>query len=233
MNSKVLTVIMPAFNEENTISQIISKVLSQSCVNQLIIIDDGSTDSTAGKIEQFTSDNRVKFIQQERNAGKGAAIKTVQIFVESPFVIIQDADLEYDPSEYIKFIEPLKDGKADVILGSRFQTGEIRRVSFFWHYLGNKFLTLLSNAFTNLNLTDMECCYIAMKSQLFKDLNLVERGFGNQPEMIAKLASRKCVFYEVSVSYFGRSYEEGKKINYRDGFNALYCIIKYNIFCKK
>ena len=233
MNSEVLTVIMPAFNEENTISAIISKVLSQNCVNQLIIIDDGSTDSTASKIEQFASDNRVKFIQQEKNAGKGAAIKAGQIFVESPFVIIQDADLEYDPSEYSKFIEPLKAGKADVILGSRFQTGEIRRVSFFWHYLGNKFLTLLSNAFTNLNLTDMECCYIAMKSQLFKDLNLVERGFGNQPEMVAKLASRKCVFYEVSVSYFGRSYEEAKKINYKDGFNALYCIIKYNIFCKK
>ncbi len=222
------TVIMPVFNERSTIEKIIKKVLEQKNVQLLIVVDDYSTDGTREILTKYKLNSRIRILLHEKNMGKGAAIRTAQPFVSSKYLIIQDADLEYNPSEYKRFVDAFDGSDADVVVGSRFQTGEVRRISFFWHYLGNRFLTLLSNVGTNLNLSDMECCYIAIKSQYFKSLDLIENRFGNQPEMIAKLAAIGCIFYEVSVSYHGRSYAEGKKINYKDGFRALYCIAKYN-----
>lgn len=228
---KVLTVIMPAFNEEKTIVEVCRRVLAQDLVGQLIIIDDCSWDRTF-EYAAGISDSRVEIIRHEKNRGKGAAIQSAQSKVNLPITLIQDADLEYDPAQYPKLVAPITMGYADVVYGSRFQTGEMRRVVYFWHYVGNKFLTILSNAFSNINLSDMETCYKVVKSDIFKSLKLCESRFGFEPELTAKLASRKARFYEVSISYFGRTYEEGKKIGIRDGFRALYCILKYNLFVK-
>ncbi len=229
----VLTVVMPVFNEESTILEIVNRVLAEDLVGQLIIVDDASRDETAHLLKQFASNERVKLISHSRNLGKGAAIKSASDSVSFPYVIIQDADLEYDPSQYSKILAPLISEDADVVYGSRFQTGEVRRVLYFWHYLGNQFLTLLSNAFTNLNLSDMETCFKAMKTSFFKRLDLQEKRFGVEPEMTAKLAALKARFFEVSISYFGRTYEEGKKIHAKDGFRAIYCILYYNSFSQK
>jgi glycosyltransferase involved in cell wall biosynthesis len=220
-------VIMPAFNEEKTIGQVIDLVLDQSEVRQLIVVDDCSTDSTP-KIVLQKRDKRIIFIQHEFNKGKGAAIRTAQSKINQPIVIIQDADLEYDPKQYSKLIEPIRLNLADVVYGSRFQTGEMRRVLYFWHYVGNRFLTLLSNAFTNINLSDMETCYKVIRSDFFRQINIKESRFGFEPEITGKLAAMGARFYEVSISYNGRTYEEGKKIGVRDGFRAIWCILKYN-----
>lgn len=224
----LLSVVMPVFNEESTIVEIVSRVLEQDLVGQLIIVDDASQDRTPNLLKKFAEDNRIHLITHSKNLGKGAAIKSATNWVKFPYVIIQDADLEYDPSQYSKIIAPLLANDADVVYGSRFQTGEVRRVLYFWHFLGNQFLTLLSNAFTNLNLSDMETCFKAMRTSFFKNLDLREKRFGVEPEVTAKLAALKARFFEVSISYFGRTYEEGKKIHAKDGFRAIYCILYYN-----
>lgn len=221
-----LTVIMPAYNEESSISEIIQRVLIEPLVWQLIIVDDGSNDSTAQIIETI-SDPRILLIQHPANLGKGAAIRTAQSHVTGDLVLIQDADLEYNPSEYNKLLEPILRDYADVVYGSRFQTGEMRRVLYFWHYVGNRFLTLLSNAFTNINLSDMETCYKVIRTEFFNRIQIQESRFGIEPEITGKLATLGARFYEVSISYNGRTYEEGKKIGVRDGFRAIYCIVKY------
>ena len=222
-----LTVIMPAYNEESSISEIIQRVLIEPLVWQLIIVDDGSNDSTAQIIETI-SDPRILLIQHPANLGKGAAIRTAQSHVTGDLVLIQDADLEYNPSEYNKLLEPILRDYADVVYGSRFQTGEMRRVLYFWHYVGNRFLTLLSNAFTNINLSDMETCYKVIRTEFFNRIQIQESRFGIEPEITGKLASLGARFYEVSISYNGRTYEEGKKIGVKDGFRAIWCILKYS-----
>lgn len=237
LRSKVSTsgisVIMPAYNEEDTILKVVEAVLAQDLVHQLVIVDDCSTDNTFKNL-QGIKDSRVKILKHTINQGKGAAIRTAQNWINQPIVLIQDADLEYDPSQYSRITEPIRLNIADVVYGSRFQTGEMRRVLYFWHYLGNRFLTLLSNAFTNLNLSDMETCYKVMRTDFFSKIEIKESRFGFEPEITGKLAALHARFYEVSISYFGRTYEEGKKIGVRDGFRAIWCIIKYNkLFMKK
>lgn len=226
-----ISVIMPVFNEEATISEICRRVLDQKQVRQLIIVDDFSSDKSFS-IASSIKDKRITLLRHEKNQGKGAAIRTAQLYVTEEITLIQDADLEYSPNNYDELIEPIVAGLADVVYGSRFQTGQMRRVLYFWHYLGNKFLTLFSNAFTNLNITDMETCYKVFRSEYFKKLKLEEPRFGIEPEITAKLAALNVRFYEVSISYFGRTYEEGKKIGAKDGFRAIWCILKYNrIYC--
>ena len=227
--TEILSVVMPAFNEESTLEQIVTRVLAQPQVGQLIIVDDASSDGTPQILLKIGQNPKVEIITHPRNMGKGAAIKSASQNIKFPYVLIQDADLEYDPTQYSKILAPLISGHADVVYGSRFQTGEVRRVLYFWHFLGNQFLTLLSNAFTNLNLSDMETCFKAMKSSHFQNLDLKEKRFGVEPEMTAKLAAKKLRFFEVSISYFGRTYEEGKKIHAKDGFRAIFCIVFYNL----
>ena len=228
-----LCVVMPAFNEELTIEEIIRKVIKEDVVARLIIVNDCSTDSTPYILQKFESDSRILIIHHDVNKGKGAAIKSATQHINCEFVVIQDADLEYDPSQYSKLLNPLINNVADVVYGSRFQTSEERRVLYFWHYVGNQFLTLLSNAFTNINLTDMETCFKIMRSDFFRKLNLQEKRFGVEPEITAKLAAMHARFYEVSISYFGRTYAEGKKIKASDGFRALFCILYYNSYWQK
>ena len=227
--TEILSVVMPAFNEKSTLEQIVTRVLAQPQVGQLIIVDDASSDGTPQILLKIGQNPKVEIITHPRNMGKGAAIKSASQNIKFPYVLIQDADLEYDPTQYSKILAPLISGHADVVYGSRFQTGEVRRVLYFWHFLGNQFLTLLSNAFTNLNLSDMETCFKAMKSSHFQNLDLKEKRFGVEPEMTAKLAAMKLRFFEVSISYFGRTYEEGKKIHAKDGFRAIFCIVFYNL----
>lgn len=228
--NRVLTVIIPVFNEENTILHLVSEVCKQNLVNQIIIVDDGSTDKTSEFLKSFYGKRKIFILTHDKNYGKGAAIRTALPFINSPFVIIQDADLEYSPLEYRKLVNPLLNNKADIVLGSRFQSGEQRRILYFWHYIGNRFLTTISNIFTNLNLSDMETCFKVMRSEIFKSLNLNENGFGIEPEIIAKISRHDWRIYEVGISYFGRTYAEGKKITWKDGLRAIYCIVKYNIF---
>ena len=227
-----VSVIMPAYNEEKTIAQIIKKVLAQKVVKQLIVIDDCSTDATAKLVQQVQS-SKILFLQHSVNRGKGAAIRSASAHITQPIVIIQDADLEYDPKFYTKLIEPIQLNLADVVYGSRFQTAEMRHVLYFWHYVGNRFLTLLSNAFTNLNLSDMETCYKVIKADFFHKITIKESRFGIEPEITGKLAALNARFYEVSISYMGRTYEEGKKIRLVDAFVAIYCLIKYGLFYRK
>ena len=225
----ILSVVMPVYNEEATLSEIVSRVLREPIVGQLVIVDDASRDSTPQILSKIARNPKVQVITHDKNLGKGAAIRSASTYLKFPYVIIQDADLEYDPSQYPKIIEPILNNHADVVYGSRFQTGEVRRVLYFWHFLGNQFLTLLSNAFTNLNLSDMETCFKAMRTNFFQELDLKEKRFGVEPEMTAKLAARRLRFFEVSISYFGRTYEEGKKIHAKDGFRAIFCIVYYNL----
>ena len=232
-DEKKLCVVMPAYNEESTIEEIIEKVIKEEVVGRLIVINDCSTDSTPMILKKFEYNNKILIIHHDVNKGKGTAIKSATKHINCEYVVIQDADLEYDPSQYNKLLNPLLNGLADVVYGSRFQTGEERRVLYFWHYVGNQFLTLLSNAFTNINLTDMETCFKIMKSDFFRKLNLQEKRFGVEPEITAKLAAMDARFYEVSISYFGRTYAEGKKIKASDGFRALFCIIYYNSYWQK
>ena len=226
-----LTIIIPCFNEVNTIKQIVDKIIDISPYeNEIIIIDDFSTDGSREILSQIEKAKISKLILNEKNYGKGYCIKKGIEETTGDILIIQDADLEYDPSDYTKMIEPIKKNNADVVYGSRFMGSEEKRVLYYWHTLGNKFLTTLSNMFTNINLTDMECCYKAFKTEIIKEIDLKENRFGFEPEITAKLAKKEIRIYEVGIKYFGRKYSEGKKITWKDGFVAIYCIIYYNLF---
>jgi glycosyltransferase involved in cell wall biosynthesis len=234
-----LSIIIPAYNEGKTIHLILDKVRQVKLINniqkEVIIVNDASKDNTKEAIEnyikQYGQNMQISLHNQEVNQGKGAAIhKGIQL-ATGEFLIVQDADLEYDPEEFNILLKPVLDGYADVVYGSRFMGGNAHRILFFWHTIGNKFLTFLSNMFTNLNLTDMETCYKLFNSQIAKNLNLKEKRFGFEPEVTAKISKvPKIRIYEVGISYYGRTYDEGKKIGAVDGFRAIYCILKYNIF---
>ena len=222
-----VTVIMPAFNEEMTARIMIERVLDQRCVGQVIFVDDASSDDTY-QIVSTIRDKRLVRINHEKNMGKGSAIRTASQHVACDIVLIQDADLEYNPKEYLKLIKPILENKADVVYGSRFQSSEARRILYFWHFVGNKFLTLLSNMFTDLNLSDMETCYKVIRADFFRNVKIQESRFGFEPEITGKLSALGARFYEVSITYDGRTYEDGKKIGAKDGFRAMWCILKYN-----
>ena len=227
-----LSIIIPCFNEINTIQSIIQAVKKSEVLDkEIIIVDDCSSDGTKEYLEKIKINREVdKIFFHSRNLGKGAALKTGFAAATGSIIIIQDADLEYNPEEYPKLLKPILDNRADVVYGSRFKGGSAGRVLFFWHRLGNLFLTTLSNMFTNLNLTDMETCYKVFKKSIIDQLTFEEKGFGIEPEITAKISKLKCRIYEVGISYNGRTYEEGKKINFKDGFRAIYCILKYNLF---
>lgn len=226
-----LTIIIPCFNEVNTIRQIIDKIIEiNNYEKEIIVIDDFSTDGSRQILSEIEKISISKLILNERNYGKGYCIKKGIEEATGDIVIIQDADLEYDPSDYKKLIEPIHKNQADVVYGSRFIGSEEKRVLYYWHTVGNKFLTTLSNMFTNINLTDMECCYKAFKTEIIKKIDLKENRFGFEPEVTAKLAKKNIRIYEVGIKYFGRKYSDGKKITWKDGFAAIYCIIYYNVF---
>jgi glycosyltransferase involved in cell wall biosynthesis len=224
---KNLSVVIPCYNEENTILDLIQKVLSQESVGEVIIVDDCSTDQSL-QLLLTIQDKRCVVLTQENNQGKGAAVSRGFLAANLEFCVIQDADLEYDPSDYMALLKPLEEGKADVVFGSRFISNGPRRALFFWHRVGNNFLTLLSNMFSNIDLTDMETCYKMMKTKHAKILDIQEPRFGIEPEMTAKLAAMRLRIFEVPISYYGRTYDEGKKITWKDGFSAIRCIVKYN-----
>lgn len=231
LNNIKISIIVPCFNEKDTIKKIIKLVNDSPVPNkEIIIVDDFSNDGTREILEQKIEKLVDKIIYHKKNKGKGAALRTGVEQVTGDFVIIQDADLEYNPLEYPLLLQPLLEGKADVVYGSRFMGGKPHRVLYYWHSVANKFLTTLSNMFTNLNLTDMETCYKVFKREIIQSIKIEEDRFGFEPEITAKIAKMKCRIFEVGISYSGRTYLEGKKINWKDGFSALRCIIKYNIF---
>jgi len=225
-----LSVVIPVYNEKDTILEILKRVRAVPLEKEIIVVDDCSTDGTRDILRQFSSDSTVRTFFHERNQGKGAALRTGFQQAAHDIVIIQDADLEYDPEEYGKLIKPIVDGKADVVYGTRFVGSEAHRVFFFWHMVGNKLLTLFSNMLTNLTLTDMETCYKVFRRDIIQNIPIEENRFGFEPEITAKLAKKRLRIFEVGISYAGRSYGEGKKIGWKDGFSALRCIIKYNLF---
>ena len=228
-----LSIIIPCYNEINTIEELIERVQASSVESkEIIIIDDFSTDGTREFLNTLEDDS-IKLIFNTQNLGKGAAISKGIQFATGDISIIQDADLEYDPNEYEQIIMPIVLNKADVVFGSRFQGAQPHRVVYFWHRVGNGLLTLLSNILTDLNLTDMETCYKAFRTEILKSIEIKEKRFGFEPEITAKVAKMKIRIYEVGISYYGRTYEEGKKIGWKDGFRAIWCIIKYNLFSKK
>ncbi len=227
-----LSVVMPCYNEAGTVAEMVKRVLASPHTAELVIVDDGSTDGTRELLDSF-DDSRVRILLQPDNRGKGAAIRRGFEAASAEFVIVQDADLEYDPRDYDIVLEPLLNGSADVVYGSRFQSGRPRRVLYFWHSVGNRFLTLLSNMFTDLNLTDMETCYKAFRTEVVQSLDLREDRFGIEPEMTAKVAAAGWRIWEVGISYSGRTYAEGKKINWRDGVAALGCIVKYGFLTRR
>ena len=238
MSVKKISVIIPAYNEERTVKTILDKVTGITLINQIqleiIIVNDCSTDKTKEVIQNYIINNKttnIVYYEHEKNKGKGAAIHTGIKKSTGEYIIVQDADLEYDPEEFNHLLKPVFKDNADVVYGSRFMGNNPHRILFFWHSIGNKVLTTLSNMLSNLNLTDMETCYKLIRSDIIKKINLKENRFGFEPEVTAKLARIPNIkIYEVGISYYGRTYQEGKKIGWKDGFRALYCILKYNLF---
>ena len=226
--TRCLGVVIPVYNEEKTLHIIVEKVLARPEVGELIMVNDCSSDGTWQTMQDLAkTDDRIRIFTHQVNQGKGAALRTGFQHVTSDIVIIQDADLEYDPDEYPKLLMPILTGRADVVFGSRFLGSGMHRVLYFWHAVGNRFLTLLSNMFTNLNLTDMETCYKVFRREIIQQISIEENRFGFEPEITAKVAKLRVPIYEVSISYYGRTYEEGKKIGWRDGVRAIWCILKY------
>ena len=227
----LITVLIPCFNEKKTIEKVVDRINDLKDLNlEIIIIDDNSNDGTKDLLKDKIQNKVSKIIFNNKNCGKGYCVKKGIEASNGDAILIQDADLEYDPSDYPKLIKPIENGSADVVYGSRFLGGDEKRVLYFWHSLGNKLLTIFSNMFTNLNLTDMEVGYKLFKSDILKDINLVENRFGIEPEVTAKISKKKIRIFEVGISYYGRKYEDGKKITWKDGFSAIRCIIKYNLF---
>jgi glycosyltransferase involved in cell wall biosynthesis len=237
----MLSVIIPAYNEEKSIGRILDRLskvkLTRDIRMELIVVNDCSKDKTEEKVLAYISEHpllHIQYYKHEVNTGKGAAIRTGIQKATGDYIIIQDADLEYDPEEFNILLQPILNGFADVVYGSRFIGGRPHRILFFWHTIGNKFLTFCSNALTNLNLTDMETCYKLFKADILKGVSLKENRFGFEPEVTARISRIPNIrIYEVGISYYGRTYAEGKKINYKDGFRALYCILRYNLFVRK
>lgn len=226
-----LSVVIPCYNERSTIETVVAAVNASVIEDkEIIVVDDCSNDGTRDILKEKIEPLVSKVVYHEVNQGKGAALRTGFKSATGDIVIIQDADLEYDPKEYPKLLQPILDGKADVVYGSRFAGGESHRVVYFWHMMGNEFLTFLSNMFTNINLTDMETCYKVFKKEIIDQIEVEENRFGFEPEITAKVARMKVRIFEVGISYYGRTYEEGKKIGYKDGFRAIYAILKYNLF---
>ncbi|MEM0997633.1 MAG: glycosyltransferase family 2 protein [Bacteroidota bacterium] len=241
MGNQVLSIVVPVYNEEKTIHLILDKMaeveLIHGVTKEVICVNDCSSDRSQEVLEKYIADHpdyNLQLYRHEVNQGKGAALHTGIAQAQGDYIIIQDADLEYDPHEWNRLLRPILEGHADVVYGSRFMGGYPHRILFYWHSRGNKFLTNLSNMFTNLNLTDMETCYKMFRAPLIKGLKLKEKRFGFEPEVTAKVSRLpKVRIYEVGISYYGRTYEEGKKINWRDGFRAIYCILKYNLWARK
>ena len=224
-----LSVVVPVFNEAASAAEMIRLVLAQRPVQEVIVVDDASRDNTWEELQVFAGESRVRLLRHESNQGKGAALRTGLTRASAPYVLVQDADLEYDPSEYCLLLAPALAGLADVVYGSRFCGAGAHRVLYFWHSVGNRLLTTLSNMATNLNLTDMECCYKLFRREVIRGIVLRENRFGFEPEITARIAKAKLRIYEVPVSYYGRTYAEGKKANWRDGVSALRCIVRYNL----
>lgn len=241
MKNPLLSIIIPAYNEANTIADVLQKVCNSLTINniegEIIVVDDASTDKTTEKVQNFIesqSSHSIRLLTSDPNRGKGFVIRIGIEDAKGDYVLVQDADYEYDPREYPSLLRPVKDGMADVVYGSRFSGGNPHRILFFWHSIGNKFLTTLSNMFTNLNLTDMESGYKLFKRDIIQSILLKENRFGFEPEVTAKISRIAGIrIYEVGISYYGRTYAEGKKINWKDGFRAIWCVLKYNLFDRK
>jgi glycosyltransferase involved in cell wall biosynthesis len=225
-----LSIVIPVYNEGKTVSGLIKTVLEQRPVMEVVVVEDGSSDNTWQELQAIApSDPRIKLYRHEINQGKGAALRTGFSKTTGPIVMVQDADLEYDPSEYYRVLKPILTNKADVVYGSRFIGSESHRVLYYWHSLGNRFLTILSNMVTNLNLTDMETCYKAFRREVIERITIEENRFGFEPEITSKVSRLNVRIYEVAISYYGRTYADGKKIGWKDGFRALWCILKYGL----
>jgi glycosyltransferase involved in cell wall biosynthesis len=224
-----LSVVIPAFNERDTIEEIVRRVRDTGTVREIIVVDDMSTDGTRDVLNRLEREANLRVLYHDVNRGKGAALRTGFAAVTGELVIVQDADLEYNPEEYPRLARPILDGRADVVFGSRFSGNDEHRVLFYWHSLGNKFLTTLSNMFTNLNLSDMETCYKMFRADVLRKITIEEDRFGFEPEITAKIARLKCRVYEVGISYSGRDYTQGKKIGWRDGVWALWCVVRYSL----
>ncbi|MFN9993964.1 MAG: glycosyltransferase family 2 protein [Phycisphaerales bacterium] len=229
MTNPKLSVIIPAYNEQATILKLIERVRAVRIEKEILIVDDCSRDGTSEVLKSIEGTPGIRVIRHDMNMGKGAALRTGIRASCGDIVIIQDADLEYNPTEYPRLIEPIESGVADVVYGSRFSGGDRRRVLYFWHSVGNRVLTLCSNIFTNINLSDMETCYKVFRGEIIRSIEIEEDRFGFEPEITAKVARRRCRIYEIGISYEGRTYEEGKKIGWKDGVAALWCIFKYNV----